>query len=138
MNASELMVMFRKSNPDFLKQHTITNVSIKNEQLYIRTDEDVDYIYDGMTDSVRKVKKKSNPYEKPIVMDEVEWRKGFSKRLRAIVEKQEISVARLSRLSGVSECPIRRYISGKSIPSAYKLICIAKALDVSPLRLIEF
>lgn len=138
MNASELMVMFRKSNPDFLKQHTITNVSIKNEQLYIRTDEDVDYIYDGMTDSVRRVKKKSNPAEKPIVMDEAEWRKKFSKRLRSIVEKQEMSVARLSRLSGVSECPIRRYIQGKSIPSAYKLVCIAKALGVSPLRLIEF
>lgn len=137
MNASDLMVMFRDSNPDFLKEHLVVNVKMSNEKLRIFTSEGEEYIYNGATGTISKSQRTSSS-DKINTSEEREWRELFSKRLRALMSKREMTITQLSQLSGVSESTIRYYLYSRSSPSAYKVLCIAKALSVSPMALMSF
>ena len=137
MNASELMAMFRKSNPDFLKQHSVVNVKMSNEKLRIFTSEGEEYIYNGATGTICKSQRRSVS-DKIKISEEREWLELFSKRLRALMSKREMTITQLSQLSGVSESTIRCYLYSQVSPSAYKVLCIAKALSVSPMALTSF
>lgn len=135
MKASELMVMFRNSNPDFLKRHNIINVQMQNNKLYIYTSEDFDYIYDGLTDSVRRKAKRNN--SQSLRIGEADWLKLFSKRLRSLMDKRDINSHQLAQMSGVGYSTVRMYVKGEVMPTAYKLVRIARALCVPPSKLID-
>jgi DNA-binding Xre family transcriptional regulator len=73
-----------------------------------------------------------------IIRPENEWRRTFGSRLYDILCVKGWSQETLSSRSGISVVTISNYIRGKSIPSAYNLATIARALDCSINELTEF
>lgn len=62
----------------------------------------------------------------------------FPGRLKAAMEKRNISKTELSRKVKVTPPTVYRYLSGESSPSAFQLTTICKELGVSPNWLLGF
>ena len=58
-----------------------------------------------------------------------EYQKAFSKHFRELLKERGISVASLSRLTGINQTMLTRYANTVSIPSYDKLEKIATVLD---------
>lgn len=70
---------------------------------------------------------------KPVTEDG--WRREFSIQLYRKMLKQNMTQDELSSISGVSAGSISLYLNGRSNPSAYNIIRLAKALDCSETEL---
>lgn len=60
-----------------------------------------------------------------------EYRLAFAKWLRTLMRNRYMSGAELSRKSGISYESINCYLCGKTMPSAYSINRLRKALNVS-------
>ena len=72
------------------------------------------------------------------IMSEQEWTTEFKHRLRERMEYLEITQKELSKRSGVSQSLISGYLAGKTVPSAYHISLLAKALITTSDKLIDF
>ena len=63
--------------------------------------------------------------------------KHISERLREEREKQRISQMELSYKSGLSQNQVNYIETGKRTPNLYTLLCICRALHISPAVLFE-
>ena len=75
--------------------------------------------------------------EKRMYMDQEEWMEEFSDRLECMMESVDITQTELSRLTGISDRTIRRYLDGDVIPSAYNVCLMAKVLGCYVNELID-
>lgn len=82
-------------------------------------------LYDDASHSIRNLPRDSRN------MSEEEFKKELSYRLRSIMSRRGITQWKLSKMTGISNVLLSKYMHGKNIPSAYKLDKIAKALDCS-------
>lgn len=62
----------------------------------------------------------------------------FATRLRGLMEKKGLTQQSLAELTGFQRQTIGQYVNGTSKPDTYRLIKIAKALDVTPNLLLGF
>lgn len=66
--------------------------------------------------------------------DEEEYNKfkrGFALRLRLIVAAKELKLLHVAKKAGIDEWSIYKYAHGESLPNAYKIAKLTKALGVS-------
>lgn len=66
--------------------------------------------------------------------DEEEYNKfkrGFALRLRLIVAAKELKLLHVANEAGIDDWSIYKYAHGESLPNAYKIAKLAKALGVS-------
>ena len=56
----------------------------------------------------------------------------FGKRLKVLIETKKVSAAQLSRMTGISEATISRYLSGQYEAKQGNIFKISQALLVSP------
>lgn len=63
--------------------------------------------------------------------DEKKWLKRFGPHLWDIVNSKDLSIQKLSRLSGVSATALFGWVNGEHIPTVYNLMKVAKTLGVS-------
>ena len=56
----------------------------------------------------------------------------FSKRLRTLLNKKGVSAAQLSRMTGIPESTLSRYLSGQFSAKQSAIFKISQALSVSP------
>ena len=61
----------------------------------------------------------------------------FREKVRVLMEQKGMTQKNLSRLSGITEASISRYLNGDRNPRIDIVINFAKALNVSPQYLIE-
>lgn len=90
-------------------------------------------LFDDIMKTSRHIRKRDDQS-----LTEDEWRYEFKSRLAQILRHRGISQERLSELTGITQAMISRYITGKSVPSAYTITKIAQALECSPIELTEF
>ena len=90
-------------------------------------------IFDGGSKTFRRI---SN-YDAPM-MEEDNWKTGFGRKLGQALCNRCISQSTLSERTGISQTMISRYISGNSIPSAYIIAKLARALECSLNELMDF
>lgn len=64
-------------------------------------------------------------------MSQQEWLDIFGDNLASILEEEQISQKELSRLTGLSESTISRYINKLQMPTVRAIINISYALDWS-------
>ena len=64
-----------------------------------------------------------------MVMSEVEWMKIFAGNLRSLMEESRMTQQELSRMTGISQGTISRYLNAQCMPSVNALVNIA---DVFP------
>ena len=64
-------------------------------------------------------------------MSQQEWLDIFGDNLASILEEEQISQKELSRLTGLSESTISRYINKLQMPNVRAIINISYALDWS-------
>ena len=64
-------------------------------------------------------------------MNQQEWLNIFGDNLVSILEEEQISQKELSRLTGLSESTISRYINKLQMPTVRAIINISYALDWS-------
>ena len=64
-------------------------------------------------------------------MSQQEWLNIFGDNLVSILEEEQISQKELSRLTGLSESTISRYINKSQMPNVRAIINISYALDWS-------
>ena len=67
-----------------------------------------------------------------------EWSKKFSEAVRERMYDARISQRELAKLSGIAENTLGRYLNGKRIPRADKIIKLATVLNCTVSELIEF
>lgn len=67
-----------------------------------------------------------------------EWSKKFSESVRRHMYVMGISQRELSKMSGIPENTLGRYLNGKRVPRADKIINIANALNCTTSELIQF
>ena len=82
-------------------------------------------IYDDTNHSIRTLPQDSRN------MSEGEFKRELSYRLRSLMRYRGVTQWGLSKMTGISNVLLSNYVNGKTIPSAYKLDKIAKALDCS-------
>lgn len=70
--------------------------------------------------------------------DKRQWRKKFSEKLQELMEKQHISKYKLADKTGLTPMCIHYYLVESSMPSAFTVARIAKALNCSVNDLIVF
>ena len=56
------------------------------------------------------------------------WRKNFSRRLLIKMRRNAFTQAKLSRLTGITQLTLTKYINGKTTPSGYNLERLSRAL----------
>lgn len=91
--------------------------------------------YDMMGDFISNI---HNPVESKEQISEMEWRRNFSKRLIAKLNRAGLTQDRLSEMTGISKVSINRYINEKASPNGYTLDRIANVLNCSVNELVGF
>ena len=93
-------------------------------------------IYNYLRKTVRMLHcKRSYESERP---SEEDWKNDFSIILKKRMDARHIKQKELSEYTGISQQIISRYLNGKSTPTAYNLMLIAKSLGCSPTELTIF
>lgn len=67
-----------------------------------------------------------------------EWQYKFASRLKKFMRAKQITQTELSKRTGLSRTAISSYLNGYSIPNAYNVYLIAKALDCKPFVFFDF
>ena len=80
-------------------------------------------IYDDFDHTIRRTPVNSRR------MTEEECKREFSNRLRLIMYRKGITQLQLSKMTGIHQTMLSNYMSGKNMPSFYRVDLIAKALD---------
>lgn len=62
-------------------------------------------------------------------MDEYKLLHDFGRNLKALLTDAQMSQKELSKLTGISECNISKYIAGNMMPSLKSIMNIMEALD---------
>lgn len=101
-------------------------------EITVKLDDGRKYAYDWMNKSTYLL---YDP-EETVDMDEIEWRKTFSKNLTRKLRNFGMAQDELSYITGISQVAISKYINCKTTPSTYNLRKIAKALRCSTNELI--
>ena len=71
-------------------------------------------------------------------MSDKQWMQEFAKKLQQKMKYVGVDQRTLSKISGVSETTISRYLAAKQMPKIRPVMQIAKALNASILELISF
>ena len=69
--------------------------------------------------------------------EEASWWYEFSQRLRQILEHKGIGPTQFSRDTGIKKTNIDSYLKGSTIPNYYRMVVIAKALDMTVEQLVD-
>ena len=83
------------------------------------------YLYDFLTVTCREI------HEPGYEMTEVEFTTAFGIRLHKIMRRKGVTQLELSDKTGISRQTINSYLSGKNVPSFYKVSAISRALNCS-------
>lgn len=83
------------------------------------------YAYDWFDDTCRRVT------AKPEMMNESEFKKEFGRRLAKMMRRKRMTQKDLSAATGIPQSMISSYITGRNVPSFYKVNRIATALECS-------
>ena len=70
--------------------------------------------------------------------EEAEWRKCFRNKLDHLMRRNHMTNVALGKAIGATHVTILSYRSGKSIPNAYRITRIAKALGCTTGALLDF
>lgn len=103
-------------------------------EITVKTKDDDKVIFNFITGDIRSIDSK-------ITMDNVSeerWRIEFASRLNQKMAMTGISRWQLSRMTDIPEVTLSRYMNGRSTPSMFKGILIARALRCSIEELSEF
>lgn len=95
------------------------------QSLLIQLDDGTWFTYDNRSKSYRKL-----PNDK-FNMDKAQTMFEFGARLSSIMRRKNISQLELSRLTGISNVLLNRYISGQVVPGFVAVDKIARALNCS-------
>lgn len=87
------------------------------------------YIYDDSDHHIRLYVERNDDGD---MDDESVWRDKFSKRLCSKIHRLGITQGDLSDMTGISSVTLSSYMNGRSTPSTYNLLKIAKALGCNP------
>lgn len=71
-------------------------------------------------------------------MTQLQWKKKFAKRLERRMVQLGLTQNRLSKLSGISQASISRYLKGKQVPSGVMVCKLCKTLSMTQSELIGF
>lgn len=96
-----------------------------NGDIIIITKDGKRYLYDFLTVTCREI------HEPGYEMTEEEFKAEFGIRLHKIMRRKGITQFELSDKTGISRQMINSYLTGKSVPSFYKVTVIARALNCS-------
>ena len=69
-----------------------------------------------------------------MVMSEVEWMKIFAGNLRSLMEESQMTQQELSRMTGISQGTISRYLNAQCMPSVNALVNIADAFPCADIN----
>ena len=69
-----------------------------------------------------------------MVMSEVEWMKIFAGNLRSLMEESRMTQQELSRMTGISQGTISRYLNAQCMPSVNALVNIADAFPCADIN----
>ena len=72
------------------------------------------------------------------MMSEMEWMKIFADNLVYLLAQRHMSQNELSRLTGIDQGSISRYISGRQLPGVRAIVNIAYVLGLTVDDLINF
>ena len=103
------------------------------EELILDMSDGSRYIYDAINNSLGTLTHEIDRNK----MTEVDWYEEFAYVLKRKMYVEGISQKRLSEMTNISQAMISMYVTGRSIPSVYNAVLIAKALkcDVRDLLL---
>lgn len=120
---------FNRYFPD-LADHATLGYNVSPFEILVNMDDGRQMIYNDFDRSIHIV----NNSEWSSI-DEDEWYSIFLSNLNRLMAERNTSQSWLSRMTGLSNTCINRYVNGKSYPSPYDIYLIAKALrcDVSEL-----
>lgn len=71
-------------------------------------------------------------------MSEIKWLKEFGERLTWLMNYTWTSQAELSKILGVSQATVSRYMRGLQMPDIDTIILMAQAMNYSVDKLIDF
>lgn len=69
-----------------------------------------------------------------MAMSEVEWMETFAGNLRSLMEGSRMTQRELSRMTGISEGTISRYLNAQCMPSVNALVNIADAFPCADIN----
>lgn len=90
-------------------------------------------VFDDALKTIRYISNHSDP-----LLEEDSWKTGFGRKLGQALFNKGLTQNVLSERTGISQVMISRYISGKTMPSAYATAKIARALECSIHELTDF
>ena len=103
-------------------------VSYREDGIYdlkIELNDGSSFIFDGIDKSIRRVPNSCNS------MTDDECKNEFGVRLRRMMRLRGITQEELSRVTGIHQTNLSKYITGDMCPSFSKVDRICKALDCS-------
>lgn len=93
------------------------------DEYVVYLNDNTSVIYDDFDHTIRRTPVNSRH------MTEEECKREFSNRLRLIMYRKGITQLQLSKMTGIHQTMLSNYMSGKNMPSFYRVDLIAKALD---------
>lgn len=96
-----------------------------NHDLVVKTSDGNTYLFDCIEKGLRRL-----PREDADITED-DFGKEFGRRLNARMIRKCVTQTALSKMTGIHQTLISQYVSGKVIPSFYRVHVLAKALDCS-------
>lgn len=93
-------------------------------EMIIKCDDGSVYLYETLGDTIRSMPRDSNMSKDRFTIE-------VGERIRRIMDKRKITQEMLSKMTGISQTVLSRYILGKSTPGLYAADKISRALNCS-------
>ena len=94
-------------------------------EIVVILDDGSKLVYSQSTGTMRFLKNER------VDISEEDWIKDFSMTLKHKVSMSGLTLQDISDITGISKVSISKYMNGKSIPSHYNMLKIARALNCS-------
>lgn len=129
----KLIENFKRYWP-FIAEDAVAYSELGTQELKVVTRDGRQYIFDDFEKVLRRIKTNSSD---AFMTPENDWKIEFAIRLRKLIETSGLSQRKISKETGLTQCMLSRYTSGKSMPNAYAVYLLAKAIGVSIDRLYD-
>ena len=123
-NDSPIIQNLKRTYP-FLYEQMKSYEVVTDYDVYIKLKDGSTVLYDDFDRSFRQL-----PHNRDMLTEE-QCRLEFAYRLYRIMQRSNLTQQELSDMTGISQPQISSYITGKNMPSFYKIDKIAKALGCS-------
>ena len=94
--------------------------------------------YNSITRSIRAIVRVADANAEDAFPTEENWKREFSTKLTKKMKEVGMTGRTLSELTGISSIMISKYMNGKSVPSPYTIVKIARVLGCSISELVDF